>query len=48
MTRLKKILSSIVHGTQMAFMEGRQIFDAVLIALEAVDKWPLTVVKVFF
>ena len=37
-TRLKKILPSIVSDTQMAFVEGKQILDAISIASEAVDE----------
>ena len=37
-TRLKKVLS-IINDTQMAFVEERQILDAILIALEAIDEW---------
>ena len=40
-TRLKKVLPSIINDSQMAFVEGRQILDAILTASEAVDEWSL-------
>ena len=35
--RLKKVVGKVVSKAQGAFMEGRQILDAVLIANEAID-----------
>ena len=40
-SRLKKVLPSIINDSQMAFVEGRQILDAILTASEAVDEWSL-------
>ena len=40
-TRLKKVLPSIINDSQMAFVEGRQIFYAILFASEPVDEWSL-------
>ena len=35
--RLEKIILSVISNTQLAFMEGRQILDAILIALKAIN-----------
>jgi len=35
--RLKKVISKLVNKHQMAFIKGRQIIDATLIASECVD-----------
>lgn len=37
--RLKKVLPSIIHNAQSAFIEDRQILDAILITSEAVGEW---------
>ena len=35
--RLKRVMGKVVSNSQNAFMEGRQILDAVLVANEAID-----------
>ena len=35
--RLKKVMNGLVNPTQNAFMEGKQILDASLIANEVID-----------
>lgn len=38
--RLKKVLNKLVNKHQMAFIEEKQIMDAILIASECVDYMP--------
>lgn len=35
--RLKKMIWRVVSSTESAFMEGKQILDAILISNEAID-----------
>lgn len=37
--RLKKVLPFIIDDSQAAFVEGRHLIDAILVALEVVVDW---------
>ena len=37
--RLKKVIGNVVSSDQNAFIKGRQILDASLIANEVIDSW---------
>lgn len=45
--RLKKALPYIIDEAQAAFVEGRQILDAILVAAEAVGEWQTSKKKCF-
>lgn len=46
-TRLKETLKESIAENQMAFVEGREITDAILIANKAIDYWKVEKIKGF-